>query len=53
MVQATLPLREWATGVIEDTPHGFANKAFEKSIAEMDMSFEQKQAHFHDSHSLS
>merc|ERR1712196_538340 len=41
--KATLPLREWATGVIEDTPHGFAFKAFEKSIAESEMTFEQKQ----------
>jgi len=41
--KATLPLREWAAGVIEDTPHGFAFKAFEKSIAELDMSFEEKQ----------
>merc|ERR1712196_342853 len=42
--KATLPLREWATGVIEDTPHGFAFKAFEKSIAESEMTFEEKQA---------
>lgn len=28
----TLPLNEWATGVIEDTPHGFANKLFEKQL---------------------
>lgn len=41
--KATLPLREWATGVIEDTPHGFAFKAFEKSIAESELTFEEKQ----------
>jgi len=41
--KATLPLREWATGVIEDTPHGFAYKLFEKSIREMDLTFEEKQ----------
>lgn len=41
--KATLPLKEWATGVIEDTPHGFAFKFFEKSIAEMDLSYEEKQ----------
>jgi len=41
--KATLPLHEWATGVIEDTPHGFAFKAFEKSIAESNLTFEQKQ----------
>merc|ERR1712046_497702 len=40
----TLPLAEWATGVIEDTPHGFAAQLFEKTIAESNMTFEQKQA---------
>jgi len=41
--KSTLPLREWATGVIEDTPHGFANRAFEKSLREASMSIEEKQ----------
>ena len=41
--KATLPLTEWATGVIEDTPHGFAHKAMEKSIAESHLTFEEKQ----------
>jgi len=41
--KATLPLNEWATGVIEDTPHGFAHKAFVKSVAEAGLTFEQKQ----------
>jgi len=41
--KATLPLKDWATGVIEDTPHGFAFKAFEKSISEMALTAEEKQ----------
>lgn len=41
--KATLPLNEWATGVIEDTPHGFAAKAMNKAIAEAHLTFEEKQ----------
>jgi len=41
--KATLPLREWATGVIEDTPHGFAFKFFEKSMQEASLTYEEKQ----------
>lgn len=41
--KATLALREWATGVIEDTPHGFAYKFFEKSLADANLTYEQKQ----------
>jgi len=41
--KATLPLREWATGVIEDTPHGFAYKFFEKSMQEASLTYEEKQ----------
>jgi len=38
----TLPLNEWATGVIEDTPHGFAHKLFERSISDAQQTMEQR-----------
>lgn len=40
--KSTLPCQEWESGKIEATPHGFAAKLFDKSIAEAQMSDEAK-----------
>lgn len=38
----TLPTHEWESGKIEATPHGFAAKLFDKSIAEAQMTQAEK-----------
>ena len=38
----TLPTYEWESGKIEATPHGFAAKLFDKSIAEAQMTQAEK-----------
>ena len=39
-----LSLREWASGQIESTPHGFAAMFFTKSLMEKNLTFDQKEA---------
>eukprot|EP00656_Telonema_subtile_P011226 TRINITY_DN15531_c0_g1_i2.p1 TRINITY_DN15531_c0_g1~~TRINITY_DN15531_c0_g1_i2.p1 ORF type:complete len:270 (+),score=83.05 TRINITY_DN15531_c0_g1_i2:246-1055(+) len=42
--KSTLPVIEWESGKIEATPHGFAAKLFDKSMAEASLTQEQKAA---------